>query len=174
VRRLLLVAPAGLTPRPDGLAAALGALAAPAVEVRRRLGRPFAGRASARWAMFGTTVHDPGRLHPQTAQLMIDASATATRMGAGVREALRADLRGALAGAQMPVGLLWGEADRVVSFAGLEALRGLRPDAVVVTLPRTGHVPQLERPAAFAAALERVLHALPLPGARASRTPTRP
>jgi pimeloyl-ACP methyl ester carboxylesterase len=61
----------------------------------------------------------------------------------------------------MPVGLLWGEADRVVSYAGLEALRGLRPDAVVVTLPRTGHVPQLERPAAFAAALERVLAALP-------------
>ena len=47
------------------------------------------------------------------------------------------------------------------AFRGLEDVRWLRPDAVVVTLPCTGHVPQLERPAAFAAALERVLAALP-------------
>ena len=55
---------------------------------------------------------------------------------------------------------MWGESDRIVAFAGLEALRRLRPDAVVETLPRTGHVPQLERPAAFAAALD-ALAALP-------------
>jgi pimeloyl-ACP methyl ester carboxylesterase len=85
-------------------------------------------------------------------------------MGEGVREAVAADLRGALADAPMPVGVLWGERDRVVAFGGLDAVRRLRPDAAVVTLPRTGHVPQLERPAAFAAALERVLDALPVAG----------
>jgi pimeloyl-ACP methyl ester carboxylesterase len=58
---------------------------------------------------------------------------------------------------------MWGESDRIVAFAGLEPLRRLRPDAVVVTLPRTGHVPQLERPAAFASALTRLLDALDPP-----------
>jgi pimeloyl-ACP methyl ester carboxylesterase len=164
VRRLVLVAPAGLAPRPARLAAVLGAAAAPASEVRRRLGRPFADHASARWAMFATTVHDPARLHPDAARLLLDASASATRVAEGIREAVAADLRGALAAAPMPLGLVWGEADRVVAYGGLAALRRLRPDAEVVTLPRTGHVPQVERPAAFTAALERVLAALASPG----------
>ena len=62
----------------------------------------------------------------------------------------------------MPVGLIWGTADRVVPYSGLEALRRLRPDALVETLPATGHIPQVERPAAFVAALERILDALGL------------
>jgi pyruvate dehydrogenase E2 component (dihydrolipoamide acetyltransferase) len=162
VRRLVLVAPAGLAPRPARVAEALGALAAPASHVRRVLGGPFADRASARRAMFGMTVHDAGRLHPDAARLMLEASATATRVGEGVREAVAADLREALAASRIPLGLLWGESDRIVAFGGLDQLVRLRPDALVETLPRTGHVPQLERPAAFAAALHRVLAALPV------------
>jgi pimeloyl-ACP methyl ester carboxylesterase len=162
VRRLVLVAPAGLAPRPARLAEALGALAEPVAELRRLLGGPFADRASARRAMFGMTVHDAARLHPDAARLMIEASADATRMAEGVREAIEADLREALAASAVPLGLVWGESDRIVAFTGLEALRRLRPDAVVETLPRTGHVPQLERPAAFAAVLDRVLAALPV------------
>ena len=84
-------------------------------------------------------------------------------MAEGVREAVAADLRERARGGPVPLGLVWGEADRIVAFGGLEALRRLRPDAAVETLPRTGHVPQLERPAAFAAALERVLAALARP-----------
>jgi pimeloyl-ACP methyl ester carboxylesterase len=47
----------------------------------------------------------------------------------------------------------------VVPYAGLAALRRLRPDAVVATLP-VGHIPQIEDPDGFAAALERILAAL--------------
>jgi pimeloyl-ACP methyl ester carboxylesterase len=110
--------------------------------------------------MFGTTVADAGRLHPEDARLMLDASHGARRVAAGVRRALEADLRDDLAAAPMPVGLIWGTADRVVPYSGLEALRRLRPDALVETLPATGHIPQVERPEDFAAALERVLAAL--------------
>jgi pimeloyl-ACP methyl ester carboxylesterase len=60
----------------------------------------------------------------------------------------------------MPVGLIWGTADRVVPYSGLEALRGLRPDAVVETLDGIGHIPQVEAPEEFAAALERILDEL--------------
>ena len=105
----------------------------------RRPPRAGAGRCSA------TTVADAARLRPDDARLLLDASSGARRVSAGVRRALEADLRDDLAAAPMPVGLIWGAADRVVPYSGLEALRRLRPDALVETLPATGHIPQIER-----------------------------
>ncbi len=110
--------------------------------------------------MFGTTVADPDRLDPDDARMLLEASDGAQRIGDGVRRALEADLRDDLAAAPMPVGLIWGCADRVVPFGGLDALRELRPGMAVETLERTGHIPQVEDPPAFVAALERLLEAL--------------
>ena len=160
VGRLVLVAPAGLAPRATRAATALGAASERAVAARRALGRRWVDNAAARWAMFGTTVADPGALARDDALLLLDASAGALRVAAGVRAALAADLRGDLAAAPVPLGLLWGTSDRVVPYRGLEALRRLRPDALVETLPRTGHIPQVECPHEFTRALERVLDAL--------------
>ncbi len=160
VRRLVLVSPAGLAPRATRVAAALGAAAERAVYARRTFGYQWIGRPRARRAMFGGTVADAGRLRPDDARLLLDASSGARRVSSGVRRALEADLRADLAAAPMPVGLIWGTADRVVPYTGLEALRRLRPDAVVETLHATGHIPQVEDPAAFTAALERILDAL--------------
>jgi pimeloyl-ACP methyl ester carboxylesterase len=159
VRRLVLVSPAGLAPRAEGLAAALGVAAELAVHARRALGYDHVDRPGARWLMFGTTVADPGRLSPEDARMLLEASDGAVRIADGVRQALAADLRAELAAAPMPVGLIWGEADRVVPYAGLGALRELRPDAAVETLPGIGHIPQIEDPPGFVAALERILSA---------------
>jgi len=160
VRRLVLVAPAGLAPRAIGVAAAIGAAAELATHARRALGYQWAENAAARWAMFAATVADPGALRAEDARLLLEASDGGRRIADGVRQALEADLRDDLADAPLPVGLIWGTADRVVPFAGLDALRLLRPDAAVETLAATGHIPQVERPAEFAAALERVLDRL--------------
>jgi pimeloyl-ACP methyl ester carboxylesterase len=160
VRRLVLVAPAGLAPRAIRTAAALGVAAERTVAARRALGRRWTDHAAARWAMFGTTVADAGALTRDDALLLLDASEGALRVAAGIRAALAADLRDDLAAAPMPVGLIWGAVDRVVPYRGLEQLRRLRPDAVVETLARTGHIPQVEQPHEFARALERVLDAL--------------
>ena len=118
VRRLVLVAPAGLEPRATRVAAALGAAAERAVYARRAFGYQLAARARGRQAMFGATVADAGRLHPEDARLLLDASGGARRVAAGVRRALEADLRDDLAAAPMPVGLIWGTADRVVPYTG--------------------------------------------------------
>ena len=157
VRRLVLVAPAGLEPRATRVAAALGAAAERAVHVRRAVGYQLAARSRGRQAMFGATVADAGRLHPEDARLLLDASNGARRVAAGVQRALEADLRDDLAAAPMPLGVIWGTADRVVPYAGLDAICRLRPDAIVETIPATGHIPQIERPAEFVAALERIL-----------------
>ena len=157
VRRLVLVAPAGLAPRAVGVAALLGQGAELATHARNVLGYRWADRAAARWAMLAATVADPGALAPDDARLILAASDGGRRIADGVRQALAADLRDDLAAAPMPVGLIWGTADRVVPYGGLEALRELRPDAVVETLPDTGHMPHVERPDEFVAALERLL-----------------
>ncbi len=168
VRRLVLVAPAGLAPRATRVAAALGVAAERAVYARRVVGYGLAGRVRGRQAMFGMTVADAARLHPADARLLLDASGGARRVAAGVRRALQANLCDDFAAAAVPVGLIWGTADRVVPYSGLEALRRLRPDALVEMLPATGHIPQVERPAEFVAALERILDGLgrgqPWPG----------
>jgi pimeloyl-ACP methyl ester carboxylesterase len=157
VRRLVLVAPAGLEPRATRVAAALGAAAERAVHARRTFGYQLVARARGRQAMFGATVADAGRMHPEDARLLLDASNGARRVAAGVRRALEADLRDDLAAVRLPLGVIWGSADRVVSYGGLEALCRLRPDAVVETIRASGHIPQIERPAEFVAALERIL-----------------
>jgi pimeloyl-ACP methyl ester carboxylesterase len=160
VRRLVLVAPAGLAPRATHIAAALGHAAERVEHARFALGHHLVARPRARLAMFGFTVADAARLHPADARLLLDASVGALRIAAGVRRALEADLRDDLAAAPMPVALIWGTTDRIVPFSGLEALRRLRPDAVVETLPAIGHIPQIEDPVRFTAALGRALDRL--------------
>jgi 2-hydroxymuconate-semialdehyde hydrolase len=81
-----------------------------------------------------------------------------------VRTAIACDLRPALAELEVPVGLLWGERDRVVAISALDELRALRPQAPAETIPLAGHAPQIERPIEFAAALERLLARLPAHG----------
>src|SRR6266511_28744 len=49
--------------------------------------------------------------------------------------------------------LAWGMRDPVATIAVLDALRELRPGVPVTELPELGHYPQLEDPAALAAAL---------------------
>jgi pyruvate dehydrogenase E2 component (dihydrolipoamide acetyltransferase) len=160
VRRLVLVAPAGLEPRATRVAAVLGAAADRGIQLRRAFGHQLAARARGRRVMFGATVADAGRLHPDDARLLIDASNGARRVAAGVQRALEADLRDDLVANRMPLGVIWGKADHVVPYAGLEAIRALRPDAVVETIRASGHIPQIERPAEFVAALERILAGL--------------
>jgi len=157
VRRLVLVAPAGLAPLPAPVASVAGLLAGQIVPWRRRLGRPLAATAWGRWVLFGAVVADPAALRPQDARAMLDASAGATRIGPAVATAAAADLRPLLAGLTVPLGALWGTEDRVLSAEGVTVIERLRPDAAIVRLERTGHIPQVERPAAFLAALAEVL-----------------
>ena len=160
VERLVLVAPAGLNPRPSWLAEALGLGGSLFVPVRRLAGRAFADNAAARALMLTGTVHDGARLHPDDARTILDASAAALRLREGIAAAAAADLRPLLAELPAPLGLVWGERDLIIPAAGLEAIRALRPDAPTRTVPDAGHVPMLEAPGAFADALETVLHAI--------------
>ena len=52
-----------------------------------------------------------------------------------------------------PVSLIWGEQDTITPIAQADALRRAMPGTSVRTLAGVGHIPHIEDPAAFAAAL---------------------
>ena len=71
-------------------------------------------------------------------------------------QAVRMDpkaFRGLEAGVRVPTLVLWGERDKMLSAAEAEKLVSKIPDARLVILPDAGHLPQRERPEAFAAAV---------------------
>ena len=78
--------------------------------------------------------------------------------------ALFAILRGCLASRPpanppaAPTLILWGADDRHTPLASAEALQKEMPGSRLVTIPRAGHLPQLEQPAAFVAALREFLN----------------
>jgi pimeloyl-ACP methyl ester carboxylesterase len=50
-----------------------------------------------------------------------------------------------------PTLILWGEDDRLLHVSSVEVMKPLLPQAEVVIMPETGHVPMAERPAETAA-----------------------
>ena len=55
-----------------------------------------------------------------------------------------------LEGLEAPTLITWGEEDRVLHVSGARTLAAGMPDATVVTMPETGHIPMLEAPDAIA------------------------
>ncbi len=160
VRRLVLSAPAGLAPRSTPVAAAAGALTDPMVRVRRLVGAPVAWNPTARRALLCGAIAEPHRLSADDARMMLRSSRGSTRIGAAVAAVLRADLRSELARLEAPLGVIWGWRDRIIPISTLRYIRAARPDVVVVTIPRAAHVPQVECPAEFVAAVRRLLDRL--------------
>ncbi len=66
-------------------------------------------------------------------------------------------LDGRLGEVTVPVEIVWGASDRMLPLSYAERMLAQLPRARLTTLPRCGHVPQQECPAAFADALGRLL-----------------
>lgn len=54
--------------------------------------------------------------------------------------------------------IMWGEADRLLHVSGAAVLARVLPNAVSILMPRTGHVPMIEQPAAAADGFLRFQH----------------
>jgi pimeloyl-ACP methyl ester carboxylesterase len=160
VRRLVLSAPAGFAPRPSPVAGAAGVLSDPVVRVRRLVGVPVARNSTARRALLWGAIAEPHRLSADDARMMLRSSRGSTSIGAAVAAVLRADLRSELDRLEGPLGVIWGWRDRIIPISTLRFIRAARPDVIVVTIPRAAHVPQVEHPAEFVAAVRRLLDRL--------------
>ncbi|HWF33743.1 MAG TPA: alpha/beta fold hydrolase [Solirubrobacteraceae bacterium] len=159
VRRLILVAPAGIAgvPRP---ASYLLAAAAESLLAARRMLAPLSDLRWGRRVLLGFAAADGASIPPTQARLMIDASAAAQRTSTAIAAITRADLCPVLRKTVAPLGVIWGTEDRTIPARNVDLVRGARPDARVALIEHAGHVAMVERPGAFIAALEGLLAAL--------------
>jgi pimeloyl-ACP methyl ester carboxylesterase len=141
--------------------ARLLAAAADAVIAARRGAAPLTDLAWGRRLLLTGVVANGAGLPPTLARQMVQASATATRTEPALRTIATVDLRPLLRESRAPLGVIWGEADRTMPARTVAEVAEARRDALVVRLRRAGHVPMVERPAAFAEALEWLLDELP-------------
>ncbi len=168
VRSVVLVSPAGLRPLPFAVAAGVGLAAQLYIPVRRRAA-PLAAFGWGRRLLMAGGVVDGAALPAQLVRELVGASLGARRIGPALTTVAKADLRDQVAALPMPVGALWARGDRVIPPGGLQTLLAIRPDAICEVIDGAGHIAMIERPAAFAQALDRVLVTL---AARADpRTP---
>ncbi len=147
VRSLTLVAPAGLRPLPPVIANLLTSdrltsLLRGGVQPRRQ---PLPNPP-------GTSAQEPGAV-----ARIRDASRSAARNGQAAAMISTVDLRPPLRQITAPVGVIWGETDWTVPISHLADLLVAQPDAQVIRLPETGHVPMAERPEEFVAGLLTLL-----------------
>jgi pimeloyl-ACP methyl ester carboxylesterase len=92
---------------------------------------------------------------------MLEAARGSTRIGAALSAVSAADLRPRLDRLSMPLAAIWGREDRVVPFSGVATIRARRPDLVLATVERAGHIAMVEQPRAYALALQDVLARMP-------------
>jgi pimeloyl-ACP methyl ester carboxylesterase len=157
VRRLILAAPAGLAPHRAPIPAVAGRVSATVVAARRRVAPRLVGNAAARRVLLYGLLTDPAAASAEEARATIAASRGAKRVGPAIAVVAAADLRSRLAELTMPVGFLWGDRDHLFPVATLEELRALVPGARAEVIRAAGHVPQLDRPDEFVAAVDRLL-----------------
>jgi pimeloyl-ACP methyl ester carboxylesterase len=160
VRRLVLVAPAGLAGVPRLASLVLSSAADRMLAARRRLA-PLTDLDWGRRVLLAFAAADGASIPPTQARLMIDASAGAQRTATALSAITSADLRPLLRRTTAPLGVIWGAQDRTVPSRHAAVIRAARPDAEVVMIERAGHVAMIERPDAFVAALEGLLARLP-------------
>jgi pimeloyl-ACP methyl ester carboxylesterase len=152
VRSLVLVAPAGLQALPQGAPAVL-ALGADALLAARRGLVGLTDLAWGRRLLLAFATADGASVPPSAARAMVTASATARQTGPALAAITAADLTALLGRVQSPLGVIWGEADRTIPASRAAIVTQARPDAELVLIPNAGHVPMVERPAAFTKAL---------------------
>lgn len=160
VRRLILVAPAGLHPRRRLPASVLAPAITRMFAARRRLA-PLTDFALGRQILLAMAVADGSSVSPTHARMMVEASNHATRIADGFATVAATDLRPRLRDITAPLGLIWGERDLTIPVRGAGHVRAARPDALLEVIPGAGHVPMVEKPDAFARSLQRLLRRLP-------------
>lgn len=157
--RLVLVSAAGVTyarARSEP-AAMLGRLAQMTGPVLARFNRLGLVRPRARNIAFRGLFRYPDRLRPELLWEQVEPALRSP----GTADALRAlfgyDVRDRLPEIEIPTLLVWGFNDRIVPVQAALSYRRRIPGSRLEIFERTGHLPQLERPARFNALVDEFL-----------------
>lgn len=116
--------------------------------VNRPKGREFA---------FGRVFHYPNRVRPELLREQMEPGIGAPGFADAIRAIGGYDTRERLTEIEIPTLVVWGLNDRVVPVEAAIGYHRLIPDSRLELFERTGHVPQMERPARFNALLDEFL-----------------
>jgi pimeloyl-ACP methyl ester carboxylesterase len=85
------------------------------------------------------------------AQQAVDRADKNQRIFIALRDDQTSELEPLLGQIEIPVQIIWGEYDRILDVSSIEIMLPLLPQAKVVIMEDTGHLPMLERPSETAA-----------------------
>jgi pimeloyl-ACP methyl ester carboxylesterase len=123
-----------------------------------RRSRFIVSRPRARELVFRPFVRYPARLREDLLLEQIESGLQrAEGFGDALHAVIRHDIRERLGEIEMPTMLVWGQSDRVIPMAAALSYHRRIPHSRLEIFERTGHVPQLERPARFNAVLDDFL-----------------
>jgi pimeloyl-ACP methyl ester carboxylesterase len=159
-QRLVLVSAAGIinTWRPEERAVATAWAWRRFAPLFAGRGREIVARPRLRRIVFGPFVRFPNRLHDDVlVEQIVNGMHEADGFEPALADLIHTDFRERLATIEMPTMIVWGLSDRVVPVAAAASYHRRIPDSRLEIFERTGHVPQLERPARFNALLDDFL-----------------
>jgi pimeloyl-ACP methyl ester carboxylesterase len=114
-------------------------------------------RPRARQIAFGRVLHYPNRVRPELLAEQIAPGVRAPGFGDSVRAIGGYDTRHRLPEIDIPTLVVWGLSDQIVPAEAAIGYHRLIEDSRLEIFERTGHVPQMERPARFNALVEEFL-----------------
>jgi pimeloyl-ACP methyl ester carboxylesterase len=117
----------------------------------------LAAHPSLRGIVFSQMLTRPRELDAITTRMLVGGAALARQLGDSLQASLDCDVRDTVRALPLPLGVIWGEHDKTVSIEDAALALRLRPDARAQVIRGGGHVPMVEEPDAFAAALVEVL-----------------
>jgi len=119
--------------------------------------RLWVNRPQGRQFAFGRLVHYPNRVRPELLREQMEPGIGAPGFADAIRAIGGYDTRHRLTEIEIPTLVVWGLNDRIVPVEAAIGYHRLIPDSRLELFERTGHMPQLERPARFNALLDGFL-----------------
>ncbi len=127
-------------------------------------GRPFGAAARfvvshrrARYAMFRFAIRYPGRLRKELLWEQMASGLPCPGFADALDAVIEYDARDRLEEIEIPVMIVWGTDDWVIPSVAAHSYQRRIPHSRLEIFERTGHVPQMERPARFNALLDEFL-----------------
>ncbi|HMJ73134.1 MAG TPA: alpha/beta fold hydrolase [Solirubrobacterales bacterium] len=114
-------------------------------------------RPRGRQVAFGNIFNYPNRVRPELLQEQIDPSIRSPGFADSIRAIGGYDTRHRLTEIEVPTLVVWGLKDRIVPVEAAIGYHRLIPESRLELFERTGHVPQMERPARFNSLLDDFL-----------------
>ncbi|MBW8059557.1 MAG: alpha/beta fold hydrolase [Solirubrobacterales bacterium] len=119
--------------------------------------RVWLSRPRGRQLAFGSIFRNPNRLRPELLQEQMAPGLNSPGFSDAIRALRGYDTRHRLPEIEIPTMVVWGLNDRLVPVEAALGYHRLIPGSRLEVFERTGHLPQLERPARFNALLDDFL-----------------